>query len=482
MKRSILFCCACALAALSPLPVRAAVRGLSVDVWTNRGAGGVYQVGEEIQVKVRPSDDAYVLVYEIDADGYVHVLFPYDRSDGALEARKTYDIGRDREDAALTVEGPVGQGYIVALSSLDPFEALPWYLRAADPQAEELGYDNQPANDEDGVTSEGRIVGDPFVAMERIRRRVLSDPEDGRSFGSSYADYYVGHEVRYPRYLCNDCHRPGQWQWWDGFDPYYTHCSVFDFRVNYRWYWGPTSWFGNVPYFVYVCRDDAPSRYRGAGRRNWSSWDGWSRWQSMWGGSLRRFKSPPPPGYQPPGKYDRNFRLPMSRELPPGFLGTTPRDRIERRGVPLGRPIGDGRGTSGLGGQIRRERIQGRDPVSRPGSRDDSAPRRGIERPMNPRPGYEGRRDRGVRPTPDPGQGRQGIDRGRYGPARNPDAGSPPPDRRPAREPERQAPPPPPPPPPVDRGDRPPRPDPPRMSDRPAQNSDDAGGGGRQHR
>jgi hypothetical protein len=34
---------------------------------------------------------------------------------------------------------------------------------------------------------------------------------------SSYASYYVGHEVRYPRYICNDCHRPGQWRWWVDF-------------------------------------------------------------------------------------------------------------------------------------------------------------------------------------------------------------------------------------------------------------------------
>ena len=33
---------------------------------------------------------------------------------------------------------------------------------------------------------------------------------------------------------CNDCHRPGAWAWWDGFDPYYTHCSVVDFSVFFE--------------------------------------------------------------------------------------------------------------------------------------------------------------------------------------------------------------------------------------------------------
>ena len=40
-----------------------------------------------------------------------------------------------------------------------------------------------------------------------IRRRVLADPQDPDAFGTSYATYYVHNEVRYPRYLCYDCHR-----------------------------------------------------------------------------------------------------------------------------------------------------------------------------------------------------------------------------------------------------------------------------------
>ena len=63
--------------------------------------------------------------------------------------------------------------------------------------------------------------------MERIRRQVVEDSQDEESFATAYATYYVHQQVRYPRYLCYDCHRPNQWSWWDGFDPYYTRvpCS-----------------------------------------------------------------------------------------------------------------------------------------------------------------------------------------------------------------------------------------------------------------
>ena len=84
------------------------------------------------------------------------------------------------------------------------------------------------------------------------------DPNDRDDFATTYTSYYVHERVRYPRYMCYDCHRPGYWQWWDGFDPYYSTCSVFDFRVNWGWAWGPTYWFNAVPYYVYIVRHDCP--------------------------------------------------------------------------------------------------------------------------------------------------------------------------------------------------------------------------------
>ena len=417
---------ALALSLIPALPGIGAARGLSVDVWTDRGNDAVYQPGQAIQVKVRASDDAYVLVYEIDAQGYVHTLFPYERSRGLVEGRRTYDVGAGRSDASLVVEGPVGQGYIVSIASLDPFQALPWYLRPADPRAEELGYADAPDDEKEGVTEEGRIVGDPFVAMERIRRDVLGHPEDSGSFATDYSSYFVHHEVRYPRYICNDCHRPGQWAWWDGFDPYYTNCSVFDFRVNYRWAWGPSYWFGNVPYFVYNYRDDCPPGFRSPGHRGWSSWDGQDRWQSLWPGHLTRYKSPAPVGYIPPTKYDNEFRRPVTRDLPPGFLGTTPRDRIDRRGLPLAQP---GQGRGGDSGQRtpryypRENDTRGRVDrgVERPAPSGET-PRGNGTRDVN-RGNTDGRRERpapsGYAPRDDASRGNGGGSEGR----RNRDSG-----------------------------------------------------------
>lgn len=405
---------ASALIALLALPVTAQARGLSVEVWTNRGDEAVYSHGDLLQIGARASEDAHLLVYEIDAEGYVNLLFPYHRASDFVEARRTYRIPDEDAGVELVVEGPTGQGYIVALASHDPFEPLPWYLRPYSSQAAALGYEGEP-EDEEGVTAEGRIVGDPFVAMERIRRRVVRDFQDEDVFATAYTTYYLHEPVKYPRYLCYDCHRPGHWSWWTDFDPYYTTCSVFTFRVNYSWYWGPRYWFGHVPYFVYHCRPG----YGWQGRYWYSGWDGWGYWSSIWGGPLRRYKSPPPPGYIPPAKYKdgtppgliaaRDFRRGGNMILPIG-RNERARDDDSRGGARVER--GD-RGTQRQpAGEIRRDEDARRPADDRGGIRRRPASERtrdddGVRRPQRPAerpvPARESpRREPERKPRPEP--------------------------------------------------------------------------------
>jgi uncharacterized protein DUF4384 len=434
-------CVVIALAALLAPGVSSA-RGLSVEVWTDRGNEAVYQPGERMQVRMRSSEDSHVLVYEIDAEGYVRLLYPEGNGSGFVEARETYQLPPENSGVELVVQEPVGECYLVAIASVAPLDSLPWYLRPYNAQAEAVGYVGAP-DEEQGVTAEGRIVGDPFVAMERIRRRVLEDATDGESFATAYTTYYVHQQVKYPRYVCYDCHRPGQWAWWDGFDPYYAQCSVFDLRVNWSWYWGPSYWYGYVPYFVYVYRPTCPPRYHSYyDRGGWySSWDGWNRWCNLWGnGTLRRYKSAPPPGYTPPPKMIGGGRWRAGDAVPPGFLASTVRrGRSPSAFMPVGRVRGPDpssrdesgnpvmrqpRGASGPWGTSGREQRPA--PVMRP--RDDSSPTTTPpreERPApavqsppveRPRPGY-GQSDR----PRDSGGAERPRDTGRV--ERPPDAG-----------------------------------------------------------
>lgn len=312
----------------------AVARPLSVEVWTDRGDDAVYSPGEQMLVKARTNDDAYLLVYEIDAEGNITVLFPFRRGAGMVEGRNTLRLPPEGSRYELAVEGTTGQGFLVAIASREPFRDLPWYLRPFDPQAESIGYADR--HDEvEGFDDDGRVLGDPYVAIERIRRAVLGEPDDVDGFATSYASYYVGHPVRYPRYLCYDCHRPNRWSWWDGFDPYYTTCSVIDFRVNWNWCWGPCLWSAHTPYYYYTVRHDCPPHYRRwyDRRDRWSSWDGRRRWDDLWGGPLTRHKSAPPPGYVPPTAKGDD----QPRTKPPGFITTTWKGAGGREYLPVGR-------------------------------------------------------------------------------------------------------------------------------------------------
>lgn len=374
------------LAALTALAVftparHAFAQSLTVDVWTNRGADAVYQPGDAMEVRARVNDNAFLLVYEIDSDGFVHVLFPTRGETGSAPGGETLRVPDPNGDRALVVENNTGQDYIVAIASRRPFENLPWYLRPYNAQGDAMGYVDQPQADEEGITTDGRIVGDPFVAMERIRRRVLNQPNDEASFATAYTTYYVHEQVQYPRYICNDCHRPGHWAWWDGWDPYYTQCAVVDFRINWAWAWGPGYWFGYVPYYAYAYRPGCAPQWRWSGNSWCSSWDGWNRWCQNWSGGLVRYKSPPPQGYRSPAQYGDWHR--GSAQAPPGMLV---------RGRNYRAPLPQGGADGSLGATVTRpSRGADRQPVSRMDNADGGTVTRGM-RGANPQSGPQASR------------------------------------------------------------------------------------------
>jgi hypothetical protein len=442
----------------------AAARPMSVDIWTDRGKDAIYEPNDPIEIKVRASDDAYLLVYDIDSEGAVRVLYPYAGSTGYIAGGHTYHVPPTGSGLQLVVQGPTGQGFVVAIVSREPFNPLPSYLRPYDPQADNAGYVGEDEDDNDAdVTADGRISGDPFVAMEHIRRKVLYRSDDTEAFGTAYTAYYIHEAVRYPRYLCNDCHRPGQWAWWDGWDPYYASCTAFDFRVYWGWSWGPRYWFGTVPYFCYVPRCYPCAPYD---RPYYTSWGGGGQWRGLWGGPLVRYKSPPPRDYHPPAS-PRWSTWQGEKPLPPGFMRSEkirggdgrevrvpvganrpwtgsnrqglPGDgqRVSRPGAPAGRdyrrqdrprgveiaPRGGDRGAGGDAGVYRRQdrprgvEIAPRGTYRGPGSggagRYAPAPNRGAaprvvngggsgssERPSSPAPSRQERSDGDSRPAP----------------------------------------------------------------------------------
>lgn len=273
MKRARFLSAVLALALLSGGPAfaleqvpsgAAAGPKLTVDVWINKEEGGVYRPGESMRVFFRTSADAYVLVYNIDTDGYIHLVYPYGPADPSrVEGGRTYIIPARHDPYELVADGPPGMEFVVAVASRLPFQNLPWYL-ASGPSGAEAA--RGEADDEE--LESGVIVGDPYVGMERINRRIIPPAaETDSDAGDIY--FYIERRVEYPRYVCADCHYPSF-----AFDPYLGVCPVVDIRIDATWVRYASPHLRVVrPRYYYWVRPGAPDRYR-AWKERWSSVDG----------------------------------------------------------------------------------------------------------------------------------------------------------------------------------------------------------------
>ena len=238
-------------------------RNTTVDVWINKEEGGVYRPGESMRVFFRSSADAFVLVYNIDTEGYIHLVYPYGPADPMrVEAGRTYQIPARHDPYDLVADGPQGMEFVVAVASREPFQNLPWYLTSGAPESE------AGRGDDDDDTESGVIVGDPYVGMERINKRILPALGEGDS-DASETYFYIERRVEYPRYVCADCHYSAF-----GFDPYLSVCPVIDIRIDATWVrYAPARVRTARPRYYYWVRPSAPSRYR-AWKDRWSSIDG----------------------------------------------------------------------------------------------------------------------------------------------------------------------------------------------------------------
>ncbi len=200
---------------------------LRVEVWVDKPAGEVYRKGEEIRVGVQTNEDAYAVVYRIDSEGLVTILWPRSRfDDGFLFGGHEYSLpvtgGR-----SLRVSTQEGEGIVEAIVSRYPFD-----LRAL-----ELDFHHESTNERYDFA----VAGDPFLAMNEVNYAVTGLEDSAEFVVTNYVSYYVHQQVDHPRYLCSQCHID------DGLatDPYGETCTL-DIQYDYSWY---NSWYDRYGYY-----------------------------------------------------------------------------------------------------------------------------------------------------------------------------------------------------------------------------------------
>jgi hypothetical protein len=242
-----------------------------VEIWTDRGTGGVYRVGDDVEVCFRADRDCYVMVYEIDTDGHLRLLFPYHcGSDGYVEGGVVYRLGRGHY-GRYYVTGPSGVEYVHALASLRPFRTLYWHgCEGYEGYAYDVSW--RGFGDYWGCALPPRVYGDPYIAMQSIDEFICYDALDAGLAFADFTYFYVDERVSYPRYVCYDCH---------GFDTYYrpyVHaCTGFTIRfVDCDPCWNPWSWWWwCTPRRVYC-----GPRYVCSAKRTCRDWPSDYKWKS----------------------------------------------------------------------------------------------------------------------------------------------------------------------------------------------------------
>jgi len=215
-----------------------AAQTLRVSIWLDRDQDEVYNRGDEQRVTFQTNEDAYAVVYRIDTDGMVTVLWPRDRlDDGFVFGGHEYRLP-GREAPALRIRESEGEGYVQALASRYPFD-----LRAL-----ELDFLGEGGREDYGF----RVAGDPFLAMNEVNHAITGLEDSRDHVISNHARYYVHRVVDHPRYLCSQCHADDVVR----YDPYGSHCTLvidYDYGWSNRWYvqygYFPVYW---NPVYVYV--------------------------------------------------------------------------------------------------------------------------------------------------------------------------------------------------------------------------------------
>src|SRR5436190_3969423 len=216
------------LAILSPTTVRdPSLYRPKIELWTNKGDAAVYTRGDRVRLYFRLDQDAYVTIFRVDTDGRVRVLFPRDPwEDNFARGGKDLEVdGTALRSEAFMIDDYPGVGYLFAVASADPF-----------------AYDQIESGDHWNyrVIADGRVKGDPYVAMTDLAQRIV--PDGYADWDYDVISYNIEQHYDYPRFLCYDCHSYVSYTYWD---PYSYSCVRFRiFVYDDPWYY-PYRYYGD---------------------------------------------------------------------------------------------------------------------------------------------------------------------------------------------------------------------------------------------
>lgn len=188
---------------------------LSVVVRLMGGRGSVLNSGRELRLTLRANKDAYVIVYNIDSEGFVNLLFPSDGRPRKLEADKVYTLPERGSGLRFEVGDKTGVEYIHAIAvpernMIDEQEL--YFLSETSRNSPEKRF---------------RTDMDPYLSFNTIDENVI-EGIDRIPVATDHTYFFANRRVDYPGYLCSKCHGSDKIS-----DPYGEQCPEIAIERNY---------------------------------------------------------------------------------------------------------------------------------------------------------------------------------------------------------------------------------------------------------
>lgn len=148
---------------------------LWIDVETDKGDDATYYHDEPIFISCITGEDAYVVIFNIDTDGKLHLLYPETPEEsGFMPGNTTYQIPEENDDYSLKVTAHHGEEFICAIASTAPLR-IPSIF---------------------GEGAQYSVDGDPGEIMRDIAEDMLEGTEATYTVDMSH--FYVGDEEEFP--------------------------------------------------------------------------------------------------------------------------------------------------------------------------------------------------------------------------------------------------------------------------------------------
>jgi hypothetical protein len=172
-----------ALALERAAPGPETVQKLEVSLLLDQGDGEVLASGSEVSFSVRANQDAYVILYNIDVEGRVHLLFP-ESADRLERLPAGRILGIPASGPGWKAGSETGMEFVQAIATTrkDLIEESELYF---------LETGESP-----------RILDDPFVAMNIMTDKLVRAPARNREVALDYTFFYVNERVSHPRTVC----------------------------------------------------------------------------------------------------------------------------------------------------------------------------------------------------------------------------------------------------------------------------------------